>query len=129
MPAPAGEAHAPLPGQELLLGRQPLLEVVAGRPREQLEAAALVAAAGQKIGPDVIINSGANLPALVDAGALYNINSYWNAFSGAKYFSPSTISRVNGQVYGAQAYVNLIALWYNEDILKKVGIKPPTTIT
>lgn len=89
----------------------------------------VVAAAAANSGPDVVLYNGPTIGQLVDAGALKNMTSDWNSFSGKNQFGSGVVGKVNGKVYGVQGYVNLLGLWYNKNILNKVGIKPPKTIS
>jgi multiple sugar transport system substrate-binding protein len=88
----------------------------------------LLATAAAKQGPDVMIYNWGDVEALASAGVLHDMDAYWKAFGDASTFSPGVVHQVNGKVYVAQAYVNLIALWYNKDLLDKNGITPPTTM-
>lgn len=89
----------------------------------------IVAAAAANSGPDVVLYNGPTIGQLVDAGALKNMTPYWNSFPAKSQFGSGVIGKVNGKVYGVQGYVNLLGLWYNKNILNKVGIKPPKTIS
>jgi multiple sugar transport system substrate-binding protein len=88
----------------------------------------LLATAAAKQGPDVAVFQFGDVQSLAEAGVLQDMDSYWRSFGDASLFSPAVVKQVNGKVYTAQAYVNLIALWYNKDILDKYGIAPPTTM-
>lgn len=52
----------------------------------------------------------------------------WESFADKDQFPDSVIHKLEGETYAAQGYVNLLGLWYNKDILDKVGVQPPTTM-
>jgi multiple sugar transport system substrate-binding protein len=87
----------------------------------------IIAAAGAKQGPDVIIYGGSDLSAMYKVGALKSMQPYWNQFADAHQFPDGVITKFNGEVYGVKGYVNLVAFWYNQDILSDAGVQPPTT--
>jgi multiple sugar transport system substrate-binding protein len=88
----------------------------------------LIATAAAKQGPDVAVYNWGDVQSLADAGVLHDMDAYWKSFGDASTFSPGVVHQVGGKVYVAQAYVNLIALWYNKDLLDANGITPPTTM-
>ena len=88
----------------------------------------IVAAAAANTGPDVVVYNGPNVGQFVDARAIIDLSPYWSAFADKDLFAPAVVHSIGGKVYGVQGYVNLLGLWYNKDILDKVGIAPPTTI-
>ena len=87
----------------------------------------VIAAAGAKQGPDVIIYGGSDLSAMYKTGALKSMQPYWDNFADAKQFPDGVITKFDGEIYGVKSYVNLVALWYNQDILTDVGVQPPAT--
>jgi multiple sugar transport system substrate-binding protein len=89
----------------------------------------LVASAVAKTGPDVVLYNPPGIGSLVSAGALANMTSDWSSFAAASQFPAGTVHKVNGKVYGVQGYVNLLGLYYNKDILNKVGITSPPNTT
>jgi multiple sugar transport system substrate-binding protein len=89
----------------------------------------LIAAAGAKTGPDVVVYNGADAPTLAKANTLLSMNTDWSSFADKGKFPSAVIHTVNGKVFGAQGYVNLLGLWYNKDILDKLGVQPPTTMS
>lgn len=86
----------------------------------------LTAAASQD-GPDVLLFDPLDTDVLVKAGALADITSNWDTFDGKSKFPDFAVTKVDQKTYAVQAYVNTTALWYNADILKKIGVKPPTS--
>lgn len=56
------------------------------------------------------------------------MTGYWDSFADAGQFPDSVVHRLDGEVYAAQGYVNLLGLWYNADILNEIGVEPPTTL-
>jgi multiple sugar transport system substrate-binding protein len=96
-------------------------------PYDQL-ISKLTAAAGSKSGPDVVVFNGADSGTLSLAGALAPLDQKWGAFADKSQFPASVVHKTNNAVYSVQGYVNLLGLWYNADLLKEVGVTPPTTI-
>ena len=88
----------------------------------------VVAAAAASTGPDVVVYNGPNVGQFVDTKAIIDMTPYWSSFADKDLFAPAVIHSVGGKVFGVQGYVNLLALWYNKDILDKVGAQPPATI-
>ncbi len=96
-------------------------------PYDQLDQK-LIASAGAKTGPDVVVFNGADTSNLALAGTLAPLDAQWSAFADKGQFPSSVVHKVNGKTYSVQGYVNLLGLWYNKDILDKLGITPPTTV-
>jgi multiple sugar transport system substrate-binding protein len=96
-------------------------------PYDQLPTR-VIAAAGAGTGPDVVVFNGPNVGDFVEAGAIMDMSAYWEGFAARDEFSEAIVHQVDGQVYAVQGYVNLLGLWYNQDILEEVGIEPPETI-
>lgn len=87
----------------------------------------LIAAVAAKTGPDVIIYGGSDLVQMYKTGTLKSLQPYWNKYSEKDQFNDSLITKFNGEIYGVKPYVNLVALWYNKDIIDAVGVQPPKT--
>ncbi|PZR51809.1 hypothetical protein DNL40_14405 [Xylanimonas oleitrophica] len=96
-------------------------------PYDQMNSK-LISAAGAGQGPDVVVFNGAEASTLALAGALAPLDEHWDAFADADQFPDSVIHEVDGTMYAAQGYVNLLGLWYNADILAEIGVEPPTTM-
>jgi len=88
----------------------------------------LLAAASARTGPDVIQYNGAFTKKLAEAGALDDMTGYWDAYRERDQFPDVRLAKVGSRVYGVQAYLNLNALWYNQDILDELGQTPPKTL-
>lgn len=97
-------------------------------PYNQLNSK-LIAAAGAKAGPDVVVFNGADTGTLALAGALAPLDQRWAGFADRQQFPDQVVHRINGTIYSVQGYVNLLGLWYNADLLGQLGVKPPTTLT
>ena len=97
---------------------------------------AVLAAAVAKQGPDVIIYQWGDMLKLVDSKAIRSMTPYLRKWPESKFFPASVVhgvrrgeySQGKGAIYTIQPYVNLIAMYYNKDILDKLAINPPTTI-
>ncbi len=87
----------------------------------------VIAASGANTGPDVFIDGG-DWGAITDAGAIADMTPYWDSFPAKAQFSKALMLILNGKIYAVQGYVNLLGLWYNKNILDKIGVTPPTTI-
>ncbi len=97
-------------------------------PYDQMDSK-LIAAAGAKTGPDVVVFNGGDADNLATAGTLADMTNYWSSFADKGQFTGSEIHKLNGNIYAVQGYVNLLGLWYNQDILTKIGVTtPPTTL-
>lgn len=96
-------------------------------PYDQMNSK-LITAVGSKTGPDVVVFNGADASTLALGGALAPMTEQWDSFAEKDQFPESVVHSVDGEVYAAQGYVNLLGLWYNQDILDEVGITPPTTM-
>jgi multiple sugar transport system substrate-binding protein len=96
-------------------------------PYDQLNPR-LISSAASDSGPDVVVFNGADASTLALGGALAPMTDYWEGFVDAGEFPDSVVHRVDGEIYAAQGYVNLLGLWYNAEILEEVGVEPPTTL-
>jgi ABC-type glycerol-3-phosphate transport system substrate-binding protein len=96
-------------------------------PYDQMNSK-LISAAGAGQGPDVVVFNGAEASTLALGGALAPMDEYWDAYEDADQFPEAVIHEVDGTMYAAQGYVNLLGLWYNKDILDEIGVQPPTTV-
>ncbi|MDB5243872.1 MAG: extracellular solute-binding protein [Spirosoma sp.] len=96
-------------------------------PYDQLDSK-LIASAGAKSGPDVVVYNGSDASTLALANTLAPIDDKWSSFADKGQFPETVVHQVNGKTYGIQGYVNLLGLWYNQDILDSLGIQPPKTM-
>ena len=96
-------------------------------PYDQMNSK-VVSAAGSKTGPDVVVFNGAEAATIVLGGGLAPMDDYLSSWADKKQLPDSVLHVINGKTYALQGYVNLLGLWYNKDILDKIGVKPPTTI-
>jgi multiple sugar transport system substrate-binding protein len=87
----------------------------------------LIAAAQTNTGPDLILAEGADAQSLVQAGTLSDMTKCVASWDNVKAITPAAYRMVGKKVYGVLPYLNLIALWYNKDILDAAGVKAPTT--
>lgn len=96
-------------------------------PYDQMNSK-LVSAAGAGTGPDVVVFNGAEAATLALGGVLAPLDEQWADFADADQFPDSVLHSVDDQLYAVQGYVNLLGLWYNQDILDEIGVEPPTTM-
>jgi Maltose-binding periplasmic proteins/domains len=95
-------------------------------PVEQMTTKA-VTAAGAKTGPDVLVFGASGTYPLAQAGAIEPMDDWWGSFADKDKFPEGVMQKVDGKLYGMQGYVNLLGLWYNQDMLDQLGAKVPTT--
>lgn len=95
-------------------------------PVEQMTTKA-VTAAGSKTGPDVLVFGASGTYPLAQSGAIEPMEGWWDSFADKGKFPAGVMQKVDGKLYGVQGYVNLLGLWYNQDMLDEVGAKVPTT--
>jgi len=105
----------------------PNIKVVTSYVEFQQLSQKVIAATGAKQGPDVLIYGGSDLVQMYKAGALKSLQPYWDQFADAGQYPDGVITRFDDQIYGVKPYVNLVAWWYNKDILDDVGVTPPKT--
>lgn len=97
-------------------------------PFDQL-APRLLAGAATGDGPDVVLdNVVVDFPALAASGALLDLTPYWDAYPDAEQFPDSAVWRTDDGIFNVMSYTNLLAMYYNADVLDEYGIAPPTTI-
>lgn len=87
----------------------------------------LVQSAGAGTGPDIVVYNAADTYTLTQAGAIKPMDDWWNGYADKGQFPEAVIQKVDGHVMGVQGFVNLIGLWYNQDVLDKLGVKPPAS--
>lgn len=105
------------------------------KPFAQMTQAVLASAVARR-GPDVIIYQWGDMMKLVETKAIRSMSPYLNKWPERKFFPASVVhgirngqySQGKGSVYTIQPYVNLIAMFYNKDILDGLSIRPPTTM-
>ncbi|PKQ26809.1 MAG: hypothetical protein CVT64_03740 [Actinobacteria bacterium HGW-Actinobacteria-4] len=96
-------------------------------PVEQLTTR-VVTAASAGTGPDVLLFGASGLYDMASSGAILPMDDWWSGYADQDQFSDGVIHRIDGDIYAVAAYVNLIGLWYNEDMLSDWGVDLPTTI-
>lgn len=87
----------------------------------------LIAAAGAKTGPDVVVFNGGDADLLIQSNVIAPMTKHWNSFADKSKFPAGVIHSYNGGIYAVQGYVNLLGLWYNADLLKQDKLTPPKT--
>jgi multiple sugar transport system substrate-binding protein len=87
-----------------------------------------VTAAGAKTGPDVLVFGASGTYSLAEAGAIAPMDEWWDGYADKDQFPEGVLQKVDGQLYGVQGYVNLLGLWYNQDLLDEIGGTVPTTV-
>lgn len=96
-------------------------------PVDQMTTKA-VTAAGSGKGPDVLIFGASGTYPLAQSGAIAPMEDWWNEFADKDQFPEGVMQKVDGELYGVQGYVNLLGLWYNQDMLDEIGGSVPTSI-
>jgi multiple sugar transport system substrate-binding protein len=89
----------------------------------------LVAAAGEKDGPDVIIgNPVVDFP-LTAAGKVYaDVSKYWAKSPARKEYPEAGLWKQNGKLLEFMWRFADLGFWYNKTILDEFHLKPPTTV-
>lgn len=96
-------------------------------PVDQMTTKA-VTAAGAQTGPDVLVFGASGTYDLSQAGAIEPM-TWFDDFSDASQFPDGARQNIDGELYGVQGFVNLLGLWYNQDLMTQLDIAaPPTTI-
>lgn len=90
----------------------------------------LLASVATKTTPDIFLNNiVVDYPSLVAGGVAKDLTSYWDSYADKDQFPSSAVWKTDGKVYNVMTYTNLIGLFYNKDILDKVGISEiPATL-
>jgi multiple sugar transport system substrate-binding protein len=96
-------------------------------PYDQMNSK-LVAATGAGSGPDVAVFNGAEYGTLAAGGVLQPMDSMLSGFADKGQLPDSVVHKLDNKTYAVQGYVNLLGLWYNQDILTELGLQPPTTL-
>lgn len=97
------------------------------QPYDQIVSKVTTAAAAQQ-GPDIVFGTHPFLPELVKAGAVVPLDGYWDSYEDAGQY-PAQITdglTIDDELYGVQAYANIMGLYYNADILDEIGVEVPT---
>ena len=88
----------------------------------------LLKSATSSDGPDVVVFNGGDATTLAVGGALAPLDKQWAAYADAGQYSDALLRSLDGTLYATSGYVNLLGLWYNQDVLDAVGVDPPTTL-
>lgn len=97
-------------------------------PFDQLPSKLLATATTQD-GPDVVLdNVVVDFPTLASAGVLADLTSQWDGYADKGLFPDSAVWKFEDKVYNVMSYTNLLALYYNKDLLDAAGVTPPSTL-
>ncbi|MDQ7992674.1 MAG: extracellular solute-binding protein [Propionicimonas sp.] len=96
-------------------------------PVEQMTTKA-VTAAGAQTGPDVLVFGASGTYPLAQAGAIEPMEGWWDGYADRDEFPAGVMQKVDGKLYGVQGYVNLLGLWYNQDMLDELGATVPASM-
>lgn len=90
----------------------------------------LLAGVSTSDGPDVVFdNVVVDFPALAASGALLDLTPFWESYDDAEAFPESAVwTASDGGIYNVMSYTNLLAMYYNADVLDALDIEPPSTI-
>ncbi|MEP7289768.1 MAG: sugar ABC transporter substrate-binding protein [Chloroflexota bacterium] len=94
-------------------------------PRNDLITKVLLGAQQQQL-PDLLSIDNPDLQQVASTGALATLTDYGVDLTGL-YPNLIQAGSLNGKVYGIAPGINGMALFYNQDLLTKAGVKPPTT--
>ena len=87
----------------------------------------VLTSAAAQTGPDFMFYNWADQVALLEVGAIRPIDPYWETYPDADKVPAAGVNRVGDEIYSVRVYGNLIALWYNADLLAELGADPPTS--
>ncbi|MXV89741.1 MAG: extracellular solute-binding protein [Acidimicrobiia bacterium] len=88
----------------------------------------VLTSAAAQTGPDFMFYNWADQVSLLEVNALRPIDPYWATYADADQVPDSGVNRVGDEIYSVRVYGNLIALWYNADLLAELGAEPPTSM-
>ena len=88
----------------------------------------VLTSAAAQTGPDFMFYNWADQVSLLEVNALRPIDPYWETYADADQVPESGVNRVGDEIYSVRVYGNLIALWYNADLLEELGAEPPTSM-
>lgn len=88
----------------------------------------LLTSATSSNGPDVVVFNGGDATTLALGGALAPLDEQWAGYADADQYADALLRSLDGTLYATSGYVNLLGLWYNQDVLDAVGVEPPTTL-
>ena len=88
----------------------------------------VLTSAAAQTGPDFMFYNWADQVSLLEVNALRPIDPYWETYADADQVPDSGVNRVGDEIYSVRVYGNLIALWYNADLLAELGAEPPTSL-
>ena len=88
----------------------------------------VLTSAAAQTGPDFMFYNWADQVSLLEVNALRPIDPYWETYADADQVPGSGVNRVGDEIYSVRVYGNLIALWYNADLLAELGAEPPTSM-
>lgn len=94
-------------------------------PADQVVSKALRMASSHSL-TDILELDGSEVPQFADTGGLVPLKKAGVDVTGMS-GSAVTMGSFHGTQYGVARSVNSLALIYNADLLKKAGVKPPTT--
>lgn len=98
-------------------------------PYDQMQQKVISAAAAGK-GWDLIMPTGVWMPEMVKAGALREIDEYWENSPEKGQFPDNTQTGgvFQDKRYAVQAYTNVEGIFYNKTILDEIGVEVPTNL-
>jgi multiple sugar transport system substrate-binding protein len=79
--------------------------------------------------PDLAVMDNPDCAAYAQMGLFADVTSYVKGWEKNFFPGPWKSGTLNGKVYAVPFTSNCLALFYNEDMLNKAGVKPPTTWT
>ena len=97
-------------------------------PGDQFHGAKLPGTAVTEEGPDILWYNPQFTKSLAEAGVLAPLDDEWASFEDKDQFPEAILHTVDGSIYGMNSYVNLNAMWYNQDLLTELGLEVPTTL-
>jgi multiple sugar transport system substrate-binding protein len=98
---------------------------IPGSPDEYFQKLSAAFASGK--GPDMFSMSPTEFMKYIDSGIAYPLDK-WIQPNASDYYEQSLDAvTVNGKIYATPANMDLLALYYNKELLEKEGVQPPKT--
>ncbi|RBQ18206.1 hypothetical protein DP939_20120 [Spongiactinospora rosea] len=97
-------------------------------PFAEFNRTLLQAAAGREL-PDVALIGATATQAMAEAGVIQDLTPRVSAWGGQTEFLPASwnTTQVGGKTYGLPHVADSYAIYYNTEIFRRAGAKPPTT--
>ena len=98
-------------------------------PGQQLRRQDPAGAQEQQVARRVLLVEAGFAEYIIDSGWAAPLDKYWKQYGWTKELTPAAndVATFDGHKYFLPYYMAASVLWYNTDLFKKYGIKPPKT--